>query len=288
MRLKTLLRCALLLSCFFTSDKLFSQNFLPTNLPGLMLWLRADTGITQGANGVSTWKDLSGHGYDAVQNTSANQPDSSNPAELCGKPALFFNGTSDFLRGPLIPGLGDSSISLFVVAKLNAINLNRPMFTAGGAFGLILWHTAANLQFRNNNVIVTGGASTTQYYLFTAKKNVGVGDTVYRNGIFAGGLGGNSGNAFSDTTHYGIGREAAFSQFFSGYIAEMVMYSNALTPTQRQTVEKYLFDKYAPPPALGSDTTIAFGFCPIVLATANTCYASYLWSTGKPRNRVLS
>ena len=68
---------------------------MPTN--GMLLWLRADAGITKGStNLVSSWGDQSGSGNDAKQSDPAAQPlwvtNSIN-----GRPSLKFNGSSDVL-----------------------------------------------------------------------------------------------------------------------------------------------------------------------------------------------
>ncbi len=285
MRMKITLRCVFLLCAFLIGNKTFSQNFSPTDLPNLTLWLRADTGLTQATGGVSTWADQSGNNYDAIQITSGNRPDTVSPVELCGKQALHFNGSTDLFLGPLIPAIGNSSVSLFVVAKPSIITGNRSIFSIGGTNGMFLWHTAATLQFRNNGQTVSAGTSSAQYYLFSARKNIGVNDSIFRNGLYAGAQGASYATAFTDTTNYSIGRLASLNNYFNGDIAEIVLYKSALSPAERKNVENYLADKYAARPNLGADTTIAFGFCPIVLSSTG-CYAAYLWSTGATTSSV--
>ena len=51
-----------------------SPPFVPTNLPGLALWLRADLGITLDDGNVSGWADQSGNGNSFTQLTTAFQP----------------------------------------------------------------------------------------------------------------------------------------------------------------------------------------------------------------------
>jgi hypothetical protein len=48
--------------------------FVPTQLGGLVLWLRADQGVTCVAgNQVSQWNDMSGLGNNVTQGTGAQQ-----------------------------------------------------------------------------------------------------------------------------------------------------------------------------------------------------------------------
>jgi len=49
-------------------------SFTPKSLPGLLLWLRADLGITLAGSKVSAWADQSGNGYDFAQGTDARRP----------------------------------------------------------------------------------------------------------------------------------------------------------------------------------------------------------------------
>ena len=72
--------------------------------PASLMWLRADAvqGLSDGAS-VSTWKDMSGNGYNATQSTAANQPAWKRNI-LNGYPALRFNGTSSYLlESPVFP-----------------------------------------------------------------------------------------------------------------------------------------------------------------------------------------
>ncbi|HRN95760.1 MAG TPA: hypothetical protein PL084_13640, partial [Chitinophagales bacterium] len=59
----------------------------------------------------------------------------------------------------------------------------------------------------------------------------------------------------------------------------MIFYDRALDSTERQQVERYLRNKYAPPVTLGNDT-IVNSFCPFVLNAQKPWFASYLWNTG--------
>ncbi|HNW91160.1 MAG TPA: hypothetical protein PKN48_15990, partial [Bacteroidales bacterium] len=74
------------------SYHLFSQ-IKPNHIPGLQLWLRADSSVVLNGSNVSQWSDCSGNGYNSIQATTANQPlYYSSVSTLNNKPALHFDG----------------------------------------------------------------------------------------------------------------------------------------------------------------------------------------------------
>src|SRR4051812_49129388 len=89
----------------------------PPVTQGLLLWLRADAGVTQSVGVVSDWADQSGHHQDARQTDPSKQPKWIANA-LSGHPSIVFDG-DDFMSIP--SGFGDftSGISIFAVAFTN-------------------------------------------------------------------------------------------------------------------------------------------------------------------------
>jgi hypothetical protein len=51
-----------------------SAPFQPSSVPGLVLWLRGDLGISLNGSTVSAWADQSGNGNNATQSTGSSQP----------------------------------------------------------------------------------------------------------------------------------------------------------------------------------------------------------------------
>ncbi|HNX90171.1 MAG TPA: PKD domain-containing protein, partial [Paludibacteraceae bacterium] len=103
------------------SDSVASQTqrceiFSPANIPGLNLWLKADTGVSLNGSQVMVWHDQSGQGRDAWQTVPDQQPVFVTD-ELNGMPVLRFDGINDQINGLTIPEADSSSISIFVVAK---------------------------------------------------------------------------------------------------------------------------------------------------------------------------
>ena len=72
-------------------------SFLPTDISGMQLWLRADkiTGLSDG-DSVTTWLDESGQSNDVTQATAANKP-TWQTNEINGLAVVRFDGTDDHL-----------------------------------------------------------------------------------------------------------------------------------------------------------------------------------------------
>ena len=86
--------------------------FSLTDLSGLKLWLKYDTGITLNVSSVSSWADQSGESNNAAQATSGRQPNYSSGD-------IIFDGTDD--RFDLSSQISLSSFSTFMVINPDAI-----------------------------------------------------------------------------------------------------------------------------------------------------------------------
>lgn len=68
-------------------------GFVPTDIDGCELWLRADLGVTIAGSGVSVWADQSDNGNDFTQGTDASRPSQST---ALGFDSILF-GSNDYL-----------------------------------------------------------------------------------------------------------------------------------------------------------------------------------------------
>lgn len=105
-------------------------EFSPLDIPDLLLWLRADLGITKdGSDKVSLWEDQSGNGWDAAQATAARQPlwvaNVTN-----GQPALRFDGVTSlrYMEGALVWAFSNSAATLMAVTSTNSLANNAGIF----------------------------------------------------------------------------------------------------------------------------------------------------------------
>ena len=232
-----------------------AQTAPPTN--SLQLWLKADSGLTTNATGaVAEWQDQSGNNNHALQGDEALQPKVVANA-LNSKPVLRFDGTDDYLNVTSAPGLdivGD--IASFAVIRVddyvnyNAIwgktaggggNIPSPTdfyLTQGGGFpqlfrgdGSAFGNVQGERAVRANSYVVIGfrQSGTAVFHYLNGNLN-GTGEITV--------------TPFDSGTDLKIGtREDLFTKL-KGDMAELLIYSEALTDAQVTSAMNYLRTKY--------------------------------------------
>jgi hypothetical protein len=224
---------------------------VPTS--ALELWLRADSGVTAGADGkVSSWA-VEGSPVKATANDPAKQP-TLVPNAIGGKPAVHFDGGTNMLEANInidpvaAPEL--TVISVFT-SETEAANPLRKLYGAddGG------YDRAAGLDDRGgegNNYTIFGGngvigifklAANTPYLTVDSYSQTKKMLNVWVNGAAA-------------KQNQAIDHGAALSKFYIGgtgtvyhepwlgNVAEMLVYHRVLTDDERKKVEDYLAAKY--------------------------------------------
>jgi PKD repeat protein len=235
--------------------------FTPNQVSGLAVWLSGDN-VVMGSGGVQQWNDSIGIN-DFDQSDTTKRPDyiASNPV-LADKPCLRFNGTTDELNSHTLVGVG----SVFILSN---------------------WNGAAT--FPQYNGIIN--LRNSPYYLFSGF----IGTTNFYPGIFSGSLYSNSSlsSDYAPLSSYKVTSGIAGSvstpdslvvgnnrhdgnSFWNGDIAEVIIYNSILTSADRQLVENYLYNKYAPPVNLGPDIVMP-NVCDTVLRAASH-FTSYVWN----------
>lgn len=220
-----------------------SVAFTPSAISGLVLWLRADLGITT-ATGVSQWADQSGVGdsnRNLVQATGANQPAyvTSN-AGYNNKPTLHLNGTTHTM-----PAAGNWSVgppstgTMFFVCN-----------TASSALLVLFADTVTTLYefYQNGNTVANfnnGSAFSATVsnmqnpHIYAIDLNSGGTYSIFQDAMTAAGTGaGGSGTP----SNIGLAANAGF--LWSGDIAEMIVYNSRLVTSDRARVMHYLGARY--------------------------------------------
>ncbi|MFN8285123.1 MAG: PKD domain-containing protein [Chitinophagales bacterium] len=268
--------------------------FNPGSLSNLALWLAADSLVGINGSTVSQWSDLSGNNFHATQGVAASQPTWLNSVKLINhKPTIKFDGTNDSLAGPFISGSDNSSLSVFMIVKSNAVSNAQGIFvklnsSAGGYWLNESGGTTQYLQGRNNGSIynTTGVINAGYpYKIIEAVKDLNARDILYLNETQVRNVTTSTAETgpFPAGTNYSIGSKFNFP--FNGEIAEMIIYKSALDSVNRRKVENYLYEKYAPPVNLGPDITVNYGFCPVML-TGGDRFVSQVWSTGQTTDTI--
>ena len=233
----------------------FPQTFTVTN--DLRLWLKGDAGITTNASGgVVQWGDQSTNGNNAVQGSPAQAPLFVANA-LNSKPVLRFDGADDFLDvadSDSLSGTGDMA-SFFVVkftdfAWYNAVwsktagengNLPAPtdIYTPQGSSFLRVFRGdgAANVG------AVDSGPLRENIYLVLGFDVAGNVLTHYLNNQ-PNGSGTITTNTADGNTALKIGSRTDGVTRMKGDIAELLIFSRALSTTERRNVLNYLQTKY--------------------------------------------
>lgn len=227
----------------FQTDRHFNQfstalSFRPTQLPGLVLWTRADLGITI-ATGVSAWTDQSGTGNNLAQPTGANQPAfTASVAALGARPALTYSTTQWIFRDPFV-GVLTQPYTVAAVWNLTDNSGTRRLYD-GNAGGRDQCFTGVN------NYVIGAGTNISA----TVTPNTG---GHYSIGVYNGA----SGTVAVDTVNLGAGAVGAAnagamyvgSDFTGGAnwigdIAEVMMYSRALTAAEQTQLNAYFKARY--------------------------------------------
>ena len=259
-RLASLVSTALLLSfCIYIPTTSNASNPCPntdafTGITGLSLWLRADCVTGNAADPadnstVNTWTDLSGIGNNATRQsgTPTFQNDSSNL--INSQPVVNFDGSSTFTSID-IRAITRSNVSIFAVYKLRSNNQMGVWGIDNGnwdRFFMARWSGDDGIISHSGTTTVplSGQNGLTKFVTTIYKYNVNSGSSVYDNGALV--------NSFTDQaaisdaqTNLRIGSIGAIGSGYqlSGDIAELIIFDQALSDTDRKTVNGYLNAKY--------------------------------------------
>ena len=252
----------------------------PAALPagGLVLLLDAGNAALGAADGspVTTWRDASGGGRDAVA-TAGRAPILVTGA-LGGDAVLRFDGQDDGMDLPA--GFTDftAGLSMFVVARPTAVQSGSKLVLLGSGAGqgnvsLGRNGEGAGLQyfttdsggnygwFATADALSTNEAAVYGVVQGGGAANSAVTATVSRNGVAVG-----SGTVWVPPVVSRTQNRIGHSYWggdgtFAGDVAEVIVYNRALTATEQSAVTSYLLDKYglggAPLPPLGVPSTLS-------------------------------
>lgn len=222
-------------------------SFVPTQLSGCVLWLRADLGVTlDGSNNVSQWSDQSSSGNNYAQGTSGNRPAWNATGNARGTgPAIVFTNNNELLTRTSSP-LGASTFTLFLVLKIaSASGGTIADFGDTGGQG---WGVDTNASKRNvtvnfattDNLVADGAAQTTSWEEQTWGRD-GTNWTLSVNGASQSLLASTSSpSVMNASSILGDRSFTAGTNPYAGRMDEVIGYSRRLSATEQAQVEAYI------------------------------------------------
>jgi probable HAF family extracellular repeat protein len=214
----------------------------------LKLWLRADVGInTNGA--FTTWQDQSGNSNDVVQDPSGTNPIL--PTNVINNlPAIHFDGASSFFNVPPFMYSYSQAEAFVVLRAAQSVPANPSgLWLLGGNGSDTLYPDTSGMIVDNFGspylyAMPSPFQSLDQFHVYNVDSKLGEwinrinGDMIY----------GTLMNSFStpSTVNYNgtykLG--ASLNYFFSGDIAEVMVFDRTLSGDERDAVGEYLNQRY--------------------------------------------
>jgi hypothetical protein len=237
---------------------------------GLAMWYRADSGVVmdaQNPSGVLLWADQSGNGVDATQFTVAAQPTVITSGT--GRTGIHFNGAGQHMNFTF-PVNGLEAISLVLVSANypqqngaagagappeNNVTLAWPEDPVNGNWtGVYLSSFQTNVFWRLGTYQVPNGysyarsestgadASTT----ILVRDGTAATESLYVDGELATQVDTDPSYPTLDGTLASgyLARAGYYNTYFAGDILEVLVYTNALSDTVRNSIQQYLHAKY--------------------------------------------
>lgn len=217
-------------------------SFSPLGVAPCQLWLRGDRVVLNGTT-VSQWNDLSGNGNNCSNGSQASQPTYNAGDQFYGgQPTLSYGGTQSLVNTTLAPA-----------QPYTVICVGESQTATGGMFG-----SYGNGTPPISGIIYSDSSFNAQVYCGAAvdtaapvnKPSVisgvfnGASTLVYVNSTAAGGqVSGNAGTtAFSGGYALGSGNGAPVA--LNGKLAEVLVYTGALSAAQMAQLYAYFSQRY--------------------------------------------
>ena len=207
----------------------------PTSIAGCVLWLdgadpNGDGSTVSGA--LDTWKDKSGNGNDAVQNDSAKQP-SVVSAELNGKSVVTFDGTDDSFS---FSEIADVKTVFWILKEENQTSDGSNLHFLLGDSSKYDFHRGSGTLWDSTYVAdgIKNGVTRVDRADFDGLNTDIPADKYVMVTLLAS----------EDLTASQITKDRDIGRSWDGGIAEIIIYNQALSDTDRDSVETYLYNKW--------------------------------------------
>ena len=233
-----------------------SSAFDPTTIAGCVGWFRGSDLATitdAGAGAVSQWANKVGNSWNLTEAT--NRP-TTGVNTLNGKNVIKFVGASSQKLASTArqwASASDGALSVFVVFKPASVSGTQSIvdFDSEGSFGtrmdqaVRLDGTTPQAVRIAGGVVIESGPSVASGTAYVASMVHGASAIeLWINGTSNGSSAIGSANGTS-TAPLGLGHHPGGAGFYTGDVAEIIVYNVALGTTDRQTVEAGLNAEYA-------------------------------------------
>jgi len=241
-----------------------ASAYAPTDLgAALCLWLDAldsatlytdptETTLATASNTVGRWKDKSGSGKHGDQNTIGARP-TLTASSINTRQGLYYT-TNDFLLTPAI-GTTSAAVEVWFVALVSGVGTQTPLETsaggaAAGSFSLFVDNT--NTYFYDKGDVgygsCEGGYDQWSPRLFIGTIDMALSSNEVNLSVDGTALAGHAYNANNTSTMTSqalyIGARSGTSNFFHGYMGEILVLNRALTGGERIALKTYLAAKW--------------------------------------------
>lgn len=234
---------------------------IPEQIGGLVLWLDANSGVTQSGGLVSQWVSRDPNQWTFAQSSGSAQP-SLVTNDINGLPAVSFNGTSTYLQLsngvlPILYFLPNGG-AIYIVGKHKGF-LGSPVYESaflGGGASTAGSNAGATFSFTNDPsygpffygtgsyaVSASGLTLDTNYHTFYAAALTNSYATSFNMGIdssIVSGTGVNIGSYTASSTYIG-GPSNSFSNIS---IAAIFMFNQLLSTTNDALLRSYILSTY--------------------------------------------
>ena len=255
-----------------------APNFPVVN--GMLMWFRADAGVVADSNGnVSQWTDQSGLGNNAVLASGATSP-LLVLSQANGPPVVRFNGPNALsLPVNVMQNAQEGEIIAIVKIASDPNDLNT-LWNFGSGNGSAYFNTNHFDDFGNSDqgfAEVETQAQISQYYVYDTSIDVN-GSAIYRY----------NGTPLWTRTSLGTGFNSspaiggAGAGNFYGDIAEIFVYSRALSSQEQSQIYSYLASKYSMPGIVGIVASPAITSGYFVTGTDSQPFSFQVTANGNP------
>lgn len=222
---------------FYINTMGLSSGILPTDLSGLVLWLRGDLGITLNGSDVAYWADQGPAGYDFQQLTPANQP-SYTVAGLDNNPIVTFIAANSESMNAVIGDLNESTWHIFGV-------LNNCQYALGRNVGnKDVWGNVdpSSISWRGDVAAYTFNYPILSgwHLCETTIDEVGAASNSWRDGVASV-----SNPLGAEACEFdALGKSRNGVAYANGSMAEIIIYDNIKTGDDLQALKDYIASRY--------------------------------------------